>query len=77
MRGSDSNLSTTGGWLVNFMPGTAGPNAGRGDSKDTSVDNSPLVTPTHLVKNNPLSPQKAINLLPEVVSLTNILMNKL
>jgi len=66
MRGSDSNLSAAGGWLVNFMPGSAGSNAGRGDSKDVSVDNSPLVTPTHQVKNNPLSPQKAINLLPDV-----------
>lgn len=65
-RGSDTNLSAAA-WLVNLMPGnSSGSVMGRGDSKDVSVDNSPLMTPTHQVKNNQMSPQKAINLLPEV-----------
>ncbi|GAB6021468.1 UAA transporter [Chamberlinius hualienensis] len=67
-RGSDSNISTSSGWLMNFVQGA---NV-RGEANFTSVDNSPLVTPTHASKGNPLgSPQKAINLLPEVPTQTS------
>lgn len=50
------------------MPSSAGSLAGKIDSKEASMDNSPLVTPTHQAKGTILSPQKAINLLPDVVS---------
>lgn len=69
--GSDSNLSTAN-WLVNLMQG-GNSTGSRVESKETSVDNSPLVTPLHQPSRSAnrdsmtlLSPQKAINLLPEV-----------
>ena len=73
LQGSDANLSTWASSLMtNFMPNATtapmGMIGGRGDSRDVSTDNSPLITPTHSHYRNPQSPQKAVNLLPEVVS---------
>jgi len=52
------------GWLSNILP-----NAGRADSNQTSAENSPMGTPAHYPASH--SPQKPVNLLPEVPSQTS------
>jgi hypothetical protein len=52
------------GWLTNMLPA-----AGRTDSNQGSADNSPMGTPAHISSTN--SPQKPVNLLPEVPSQTS------
>lgn len=59
--GGDSNLSVRVGNILTTLIPNAG---GWGESRDPSADNSPLITPTH--QRNIGSPQKAVNLLPEV-----------
>jgi hypothetical protein len=49
------------GWLSNILPA-----AGRTDSNQGSAENSPMGTPAHLPSSH--SPQKPVNLLPEVPS---------
>nr|CAD7199781.1 unnamed protein product [Timema douglasi] len=56
-----NNDQAAGGtnWLSNLLP--------RGDNKEVSAENSPMPTPTHQADmKNILSPQKPVNLLPEV-----------
>ncbi|XP_026474028.1 dynamin-1-like protein isoform X2 [Ctenocephalides felis] len=55
----EANTNGTSHWLANILP------SGRGDSRDQSLEN----TPTHDLKNatqQVLSPQKPVNLLPDV-----------
>lgn len=55
----EATTNGTSNWLANILP------SGRGDSRDHSLEN----TPTHDSKNVPqqvLSPQKPVNLLPDV-----------
>jgi dynamin 1-like protein len=54
------HVTNAGGWIPNFLP-TAG------SEREASSESSPNVTPTHLNDGKSvLSPQKPVNLLPEV-----------
>lgn len=52
----------TGNWLFDrLLP------AGRSDSKEVSAENTPITSPMHQAETkSTLSPQKPVNLLPEV-----------
>lgn len=61
--------------IRNWMPNALLPRAQDNSSKEHSTDNSPLSTPTHQPDSGEgkgvLSPQKPINLLPEVPTQTS------